>query len=186
MGAWARGGGLVWRSVAVVGLLSTPAALTACSTSCDKSAPAQTIVGLVIARTDSAATFSIESVSIPRGAASEPAAPVLVRGRTVEVSYFADHAKYLRVGTRYRVDLSWNRTDGFASDVHTSDEPCSGGTVYADGSSINTASWTRSHIVEIVLAVVLAPIALAVIVLIVLRTLLRIYRRRRGLSDIVR
>jgi hypothetical protein len=183
VGRWETGRRRGWCLLGVGGFLLSPLTLTACSTSCDKSAPTVTIVGRVTVRSTSKATFSIESVSPSTNVTPDPATPVLAPGKNVTVRYFADHAKYLRVGTRYRVDLFWDGAGSFESDVHTSDEPCSGGTVYANGSSINTASWTRSHITEIVLALVLAPVALAVIVLVIVRMILRLYRRR-ALSEL--
>src|SRR4051812_30268146 len=142
---------------------------------CEYGGPTDTIVGRLVAREGSKATFSIQSVtyaSRPRSSAS--AAPALDPGQIVAVRYYRDHVKYLRVGSLYRVELFWGG-DHFESDVHTAADPCSRGTVYADGDAIDTRTWPRAHLAEILAALALVPIAL----LAMLATALRIPRRDR-------
>jgi hypothetical protein len=152
------------------------AAVTSCGTTvnCSQGAPTYTIVGRLVARNGSATTFSIQSVKYagkPLPSASAP--PSLAPGQTVAVRYYRDHAKYLRVGSLYLVELYWGG-DHFESDVHTAGDPCSHGTTYADGHTIDTRSWTRAHLSEILVAVAVVPIVL----LAILATTL--WRRRRA------
>jgi hypothetical protein len=162
----------VWRWLAVGGLLVAPLTLTACTdVRCSQSLPTETIVGRLVARQGSTATFSIESLSqAPSPPSSGTAPPVLVPGHTVAVAYFGDHAKYLRVGSHYLVELYW-RAGYFRSDVHTADDPCSRGTAYADGHAIDTRTWERAHLVEIIAVVALVPLAFLLIFLVLLRLL---------------
>lgn len=156
-------------------LLLAPLVLTNCSRAdCSKSTPTDTIVGRLSTRRGSTATFSIASVrQSSTQARSAPYPPALTSGQTVSVQYFGDHAKFLRIGSTYLVDVYW--VGYFRSDVHVSSDPCSGGTVYADGKSIDTASWTRSHVSEIVALFAAVPL----ILLVVLATAIGLRRRAR-------
>src|SRR5439155_838652 len=99
-----------WRWLAIGGLLLATPSLSACGgVECSKSAPTDTIVGRLVSRNGATATFSIESVlQSSAGPRSAPTPPVLSSGQTVAVRYFANRARFLHIGTRYRVDLSWN------------------------------------------------------------------------------
>ena len=162
-----------------MGLLTAPLSLTACrNVSCSKSAPTNTIVGRLVARNGSTTTFTVESVlqsSGPRQAA--PTAPVLEPGQTLTVKYYQDHARFLRVGTRYRVALFW-LGGAFESDVHTASDPCSWGTTYADGRAIDTATWAGAHLREIVAVLFLVPLVLAGLAVFAARGTVRRLRRR--------
>jgi hypothetical protein len=164
-----------------VGLLIAPLSLTACGRgTCSSAAPADTIVGRLVARNGSTATFTVESVlpsSGPRQAA--PTAPVLEPGQTLTVEYYQHHARFLRVGTRYQVALFW-RDSSFESDVHTASDPCSWGTTYADGRAIDTATWASAHLREIVAVVVLVPLVLAGLAIFAARRTVRRLRQPRS------
>jgi hypothetical protein len=56
-------------------------------------------------------------------------------------------------------------------------DACSGGTLYANGRSINTSSWARSHIGALVAVVILVPLALAGLFLLAMNA---VSRRRRA------
>ena len=60
-------------------------------------------------------------------------------------------AGFLRVGRRYQV-MAWWLSDHLFSGVHTANPVCSGGTVYADGSAIDTSLWRRAAIRTLVYA----------------------------------
>lgn len=102
---------------------------------------------------------------------------MLSSGHTVAVRYFADRARFLHVGTRYRVYLSWSASGYFESDVHVSGDACSGGTVYANGRQINTSGWVRSHLGVLVVALLLAPL---LVVLLFIVAITRMFGRRRA------
>jgi hypothetical protein len=151
--------------------------LTNCAASrvdCSKASPTDTIVGRLSARHGSTATFSIVSVSQASSQArSTPKPPVLTPDQTVDVQYFGDHAKFLRLGSNYRVEVYW--VGYFRSDVRVASDPCSGGTVYADGRPIDTSSWARSHLSEIIAVLAAMPL----ILLVILATCIRLRRRTR-------
>ncbi len=165
------------RSLAVGALLLAPLFLTNCVAShvdCSKTSPTDTIVGRLLARHGAAATFSIESVTQPSSRAqSTPIPPLLAPGQSVDVHYSGDHAKFLRVGASYRVEVLW--VGYFRSDVHVASDPCSSGTVYANGRPISTSSWTRSHLAAIVAVFAAVPLLL----LVILATFIRLRRRAR-------
>jgi len=93
----------------------------------------------------------------------------------VAVRYYANRSRFLRVGTSYRVDLSWSGSY-FESDVHMPGERCSGGTVYANGRGINTSSWVRSHLGLLAAALVVVPVVVALLFIAAMTIL---FRRRR-------
>jgi hypothetical protein len=166
-----------WRWFAVVGLLLMTPSLAACrSDGCDGPGPTATIIGELVGRDGSTATFSIESVEQVAESRTTPP-PTLIRGRTLTVHYYRDRSRFLHVGTSYRVQLYGSGSDGFQSDVHMAGDPCSGGTVYANGHGINTSSWLRSHIGVLVAVVIVVPLALAGLFILALRA---VSRRRRS------
>jgi hypothetical protein len=160
VGAVTTGGWRVGRWLTVGGLLVASLTVAACSPgTCSSVPPTLTIQGRLVAREGSTATFVIGSVPPPTNPRSSTRVPpVLKPGQTVAVEYYGDTAKFLDVGTRYRVALYWSGSR-FESAVHTADS-CSGGTVYADGRSIDTRSWGRAHLREIIAVVLLVPLAL--------------------------
>jgi hypothetical protein len=154
------------------GLFLAMTFVAACSgdVACSQASPRYTIVGKLIARHGSTATFSVESVEPP---VSPPppgvVAPAVVRGQKLDVGYPSDHADFLRVGKRYRVELFGGRPGPFQSDVHTADVACSRGTVYADGREIDTSLRSRSlvrHLVEgaALLFLVIVPVTTGLVV----------------------
>lgn len=161
-----------WRWLTVGFVLVAPLTLTACGhVECSQSGPTETIVGRLVARQGSTATFSIESLAqAPGPRSSVPAPPVIGPGHTVAVQYYGDHAKYLRIGSRYLVELYWSGGH-FRSDVHTADVSCSRGTVYADGHPIDTRTWARAHLVDIIAVVALVPLAFLLLFLWLMRLL---------------
>jgi hypothetical protein len=80
-------------------------------------------------------TFRVESAQ-PNRTADPSVSHRLETGRLAVVHYEAHEERFLRVGERYKVKV-WPIA-GFLSSVHTSDRPCSGGTVHADGAPIDT------------------------------------------------
>ena len=105
---------------------------------------------------------------------------MLTSGQTVAVRYDGNRARFLRLGTRYRVDLSWNGSGYFESDVHVSGDACSGA-VYANGRAINTSGWVRSHLGVLIIALVLVPLVVAL--LFILAMTRAFGRRRAGRTD---
>src|SRR2546425_938555 len=97
------------RWLAVGGLVLATPSFTACGVECSQAAPTDTIIGRLVDRDGATATFSIETVlqSSP-GRRSAPPPPMLEPGQTVAVRYFANRARFLHVGTRYRVALYWS------------------------------------------------------------------------------
>ena len=64
----------------------------------------------------------------------------------------------------------------FESAVRTADDRCSWGTVYADGHAIDTRTWARAHLGEIVLGIVLLVSAVYGVFATSLRALARVTR----------
>jgi hypothetical protein len=95
----------------------------------------------------------------------------------VAVRYYADRSRFLHVGTRYRVALSWRAPGYFETDVHVSGDACSDGTWYADGHAINTSGWVRSHLAVVAVVLVLVPLALALLFIVAMS---RAFGRRRA------
>jgi hypothetical protein len=138
---------------------------------CDYAPPAYTVKGPLVGRQGSVATYLIDSVWRSQSGFREP--PKLLAGQRVNVRYEHGQAQFLRVGDRYRVTLWWISDAGFWSGVHMGDEACSGGTVYADGSPIDTSLWVRSWVRNGV------AIAGAVLFVLILLLTSRVIRRRR-------
>jgi hypothetical protein len=157
---WRRGR-TWWLAAAALFLAST--SLIACSSGvqCSQRAPDYAIVGTLITRKGSTATFVVESLQPPSTARSgHSAGPVPVIGQRVDVRYYSGE-RFLRVGTRYRVAMSWN-SGVFESAVHTADVPCSGGTTHANGTAIDT-SWWKQHSWVLMSVYVFAALPLVVV-----------------------
>jgi hypothetical protein len=166
---WLTVGGLV---------LATPSFAACGSVECSQAGATDTIIGRLVARDGATATFSIESVlQSSAGPRSAPPPPVLKPGQTVAVRYFANRARFLHVGTRYRVALYWSSNGYFESGVHVSGDPCSGGTVYANGHRINTSGWVRSHLGFLIVAFALVPLVFALLFIVAMS---RVFARRRA------
>jgi hypothetical protein len=125
----------------VVGALAATTLVASCSTTgtttprvmCDYAQDSGTFVGRLVGRHGSSVTYRVEAVRPSEGAA---ALPQPVRGTLVVVHYEAHEEQFLHAGERYSVRV-WP-INGFFSGVHTADRPCSGGTVHADGTAIDT------------------------------------------------
>jgi hypothetical protein len=78
----------------------------------------------------------------PNAAAVRAGLRIPVAGKQVVVHYDAGNEHFLRVGSRYKVKVWWlgdsDSRRRFVSGIHVAKLPCSGGTVYADGSAIKT------------------------------------------------
>jgi hypothetical protein len=152
--------------------------LTACGESeakCDYAPTAGDLIGTLTERDGSHAEFMVESIrasSTPRPAG----APALVVGTHVRVHYDGSTSQFLHVGSRYSVTLWWLKAE-FWSDIHRADAECSAGTVYADGSSINTSLWARSRVREVVY--VFAACVAGLVAVVATRHTRRVQRRRR-------
>ncbi len=174
-----------WRGLAFAAVILAAPSLTSCSgnVTCDYGQATDTIIGRVIAREGATATFSIESVvqsSSGSNSASRP--PELVPGQAVAVRYYRDRSRFLRVGTSYRVELSWNGSGAFESDVHVAGDPCSRGTVYANGRAINTAGWLRSHLGLLVAAIIVVPLLISLLFIVAMKGAF-CRRARRGTRE---
>ncbi len=108
---------------------------------CDFALDSGTFEGRLVTRTGPGVTFMVERVH-PNVAAVRTGSRVPVAGRQVVVHYDAGNEQLLRVGRRYKVKVWWlgdaQSRLRFVSGVHVANRPCSGGTVYADGSAIET------------------------------------------------
>jgi hypothetical protein len=118
---WVRWGLVVMIVVPLVGLVATVMFGSATTTrDCAASAavPTETIVATMVSRSGSAVTYSTDD------------------GRTLVITYPGDAARFLHIGTTYRVD-AWGRPGELSSTVMPY---CGvpGGTLYADGTPINT------------------------------------------------
>jgi hypothetical protein len=144
------------RILAVVGLLfAATVGGGACGASgpCDGPAPggSGTFVGRLTAVRGEHATFAVETY------APNPGGPVLTTppraAASVDVRYDSDEIKFLRTGRRYSV-VVFPTENGPGSGVHHADDNCSGGTVYANGSRIDTSLWSRTIVRRVLLGFV--------------------------------
>jgi hypothetical protein len=162
-----RGGSTV--VVTILGLIATPVLLGACAHgTCNRAGDDAVFVGRLTARHGGAATYTVESVTAtrplrPGGRVPEPAT-------STDVHYPESQAKFLHVGAWYRVAVFWSGHE-FTSGVHLADDPCSGGTVHLDGSSIDTSlfPWRGKALLALALASVVALLITTAVV----------WRRRR-------
>jgi hypothetical protein len=155
----------------------TTASCTKSRVMCDYAPFDDTIVGTLVARHGPTATFAVESTTPgPSAPASRPKAPTIVNGTRLAVHYPLDQVRFLRVGHRYRVSVWWF-SGRFESGVHVGADVCSTGTVNANGSAINTSSWSRARKAVLVGAAVVVLVFVASTVTVGLRR-----RRRRGSS----
>ncbi len=128
---WVREALVAMVVVALVGLVATLVIDTAtssgdgngCATS--MAMPTESVVATMASRSGSAVTFSTDD------------------GRTLVVTYPGDVARFLHIGTAYRVD-AWRQPGEFSSTV-TPYCGVPGGTLYADGTPVNTGVWSRER-----------------------------------------
>ena len=122
---WVRVGLVAIVVVPLVCLVATVAIGTASTThNCAASAsvPTESVVATMVSRSGSAVTYLTDD------------------GRTLMVTYPGDVSRFLHGGTIYRVD-AWGRPGDLSSTVMPY---CGvpGGTLYADGTPINTSAWS--------------------------------------------
>jgi hypothetical protein len=95
-----------------------------------------TFIGLVLSKDGGSVEYQIDRVlHVDDGEELNSAGPLTV-------DYWDGDARYLSVGDRYRVSVWSDRRPSpkYASGVHRAGENCGGGgTLHADGSSIDTA-----------------------------------------------
>jgi hypothetical protein len=118
------------------------------------------VTGRLVVLDGTNATFVVESAQPGSRDAPPPSA-----GSRITIRYGGD-AQFLRVGTRYRAQLL-SLGNGFGSYVHSSE--CTSGTVYADGSRIDTSLWARSSVRRIAMVFVALFAAGLVAVVLTLR-----------------
>ena len=158
--------------VVVVALALAPTLLGSCGAECsgDTTGYDATIVGTLTALHPATGVFTVESAQSERPPGVATHVPSV--GASVAVHYADGQEWFLRVGRRYQVGVSWNGKT-FESGVRVADEPCSGGTVYANGSAIDTSriAWLEVH--HVITVVALAPVLLLAAIS------LWLWRRRR-------
>lgn len=166
-----RGGSAL---VCIVGSVVSAALLGSCArtvTDCSEVGWDATFVGRVTAIQPAAAEFTVETVTAEPGSQT---AHTPVAGKSIAVHYDGGQERYLRVGEEYEVSEAW-LGGRFVSGVHVGGDACSGGTVHADGSSIDTTSATARRMHRIEVGLLAAP----VVALVVLGACVRWRRRRR-------
>jgi hypothetical protein len=131
-------------------------------------------IGTVFERGGNHAEFVVDSLR-PISRTPPLGTPSLDVGQHVKVHFDGSTAQFLHVASRYEVSVWWQNHE-FRSDIHTADRPCSGGTVHAGGSSINTSLWARSRVQEVVYVV--GPVGVALLGTPCVRSVQR--RRRRA------
>ena len=142
---WVRVGLVAMVVVPLVGLAATVAVGTANTThDCAASAavPIESVVAVMVSRTESVVTYSTDS------------------GRTLLVIYPGDAARFLHVGTTYRVD-AWGQPGDQLSSTVMPYCGVPGGTLYADGTPINTGVWSRERLADDLPWVVVGLVLLA-------------------------
>jgi hypothetical protein len=140
-----RASGDLWRCVAgcVVLLLASLVAVggqTMAADACSLAASGGQFTGVATSKTGGVVTFSVDDVA-PRTPGPGASVANIVPGSSVEVVY-GDVARYMRTGVRYQVTVFGPRNDGTLSSgiAVAQDRGCGGGgTVYADGRSIDTS-----------------------------------------------
>lgn len=114
---------------------------------CDYAQDSGTFEGRLVTLDGPGVTFMIERVH-PNVAATRSGRHIPPVGKPVVVHYDNGDEKFLHRGRRYKVQVWWIDESQsrlrFVSGVRVADRPCSGGTIYANGSAIDTAILTRS------------------------------------------
>jgi len=167
------------RLLAVVGLLFAATTGTSCGTvdcSSSKIGDSGVFVGRLTSVHGDNATFSVESWTPARGGALVSPAPVV--GSTVVVEYVSNEIRFLHVGRRYAVSV-FDGDHGLGSGVHTANS-CSGGTVNANGSSIDTSLVSRPIVKRALRAFVLV----IVLMLVLLAWITRRSHRARSVTTV--
>jgi hypothetical protein len=116
---------------------------------CDAGLDAGTFIGRVLEKHGSTVTFRVETVQRePSETSLDVRGPVA--GTAAVVHYEKNEEQFVHVGARYAVRV-WPVEAGYFSGVHTANHTCSGGTVYADGTSIDTALVHQPHLRHVLL-----------------------------------
>jgi hypothetical protein len=162
----------------VVGLLIGATTIASCThVECSQGIASGTIVGMLTSIRGTSATFAVATWT------PNPEGPALttppVQDANVVVRYTADEITFLRTGERYSVEVSPDG-DGIGSGVHRAGS-CSGGTIYANGKSIDTSVWSRS----IVQRALVGFVVLCVVLLVFLAWITRRNRRAQNASKVV-
>jgi hypothetical protein len=164
---WFGSGRRSVRAVLALSVLAMTTFLVSCGAraraKCQYAPTAYTVKGPLVERHGAVATYVIDTLWRSQGGFEQP--PELAVGQRVDVRYDHGRAQFLRVGDRYQVKLWWDSDAGFTSGVHMAEDACSTGTVYADGSSIDTSLWSRSWVRNgvYVAGAVLLPILIVVL-----------------------
>jgi hypothetical protein len=121
----------------VLTLVMPPALLSSCSSvNCESDALSGGFTGRVTSVRADVAQFSVESVSEVQTTSTPQV------GQSVSVRYSDHEARFLHVGSTYRVVLAGSG----AELVSTLSHACSTGTTWPDGSEIRAGSWwKRNH-----------------------------------------
>ena len=162
-------------AAALLGTLVATSFVTSCTPTveCSMAPDAGTFVGRVEEKHGSAVTFLVQSLQQePAAAPAKLHSPV--EGQVVVVHYDKHQEQFLHVGQRYLVTVWW--IGHYYSGVATADIPCSGGTVHADGSAIDTALVHQPYLRSVLYKIL---IALAGVGLVVAAWALRQRRRQR-------
>jgi hypothetical protein len=129
-----------FRSVAALGLavafaLAGGAVGATVAGACSMAPPTATIVGSLVAKDGGSVRYRIEQLmEVQQDQGFD-------HRDTLTVTYVDGDARYLEVGTRYRVSVYASSDEGppYYSGVKRAEEDCGGGgTVFADGSAIDT------------------------------------------------
>ena len=162
-GGMVRSRGINWPfvAIAVVALVFAMASCGQSGVKCSVIGDAYQFVGSVVSHHGNHAEFVIDSM-LPTAGPRPIDAPVLAVGERVKVHYDGSTAQFLHVATGYDVGVFWLDNE-YWSDIHTADRPCSGRTVYADGSSINTSLWARSMVREAVYVIALIVVGVVAV-----------------------
>ena len=163
------------KAALVVGVLAAATLVSSCDNTgrviCDYAQDSGTFAGRLVERHGSSLTYRVEALQPSEGAA---ALPQPVRGTLVVVHYENHEEQFLHVGQRYSVKV-WPIRH-YYSGVHTANRPCSGGTLHADGTAIDTSLLHQPHTLRVFLNVVTA---LAVVGVFVTAWAMRKRRRQR-------
>ena len=135
-------------ALSLLGVLVAGSSLVSCDSRggprrviCDYAQDSGTFEGRLVTLDGPGVTFMVERVD-PNVAAARIGKRIPVAGKRVVVHYDRGNEQFLHRGRQYKVRVWWVGESQsrlrFFSGVHVANQPCSGGTVYADGSPIET------------------------------------------------